>query len=110
MGIYVPMSSVLVMSPEEARELVRSVIREELQKQPQAAPEVLTAERVGEMLGVHPKTVAKLVTRDRLPARRLGREYRFKRDEVVSWLEQRAINPGAHTSAHAAKLQTLRVA
>jgi hypothetical protein len=31
-----------------------------------------------------------------LPARRLGREYRFNRAEVLAWLEERSTRPGAH--------------
>ena len=98
------------MSPEEVRELVRTAVREELASHRDPERDVLTAEQVAGMLAVHVKTVAKLVVRDGLPARRLGREYRFDRDEVLAWLAERAVRPGAHAAKHAANLQRAEVA
>lgn len=101
------MSAVLVMSPDDIREIVRSVMREELANHQNPAREVLTAEHVAEMLEVH-VTVAKLVIRDGLPARRLGREYRFNRAEVLAWLEERSTRPGAHLDQRGANLRRIR--
>ena len=102
------MAGVAVLTTDEVRELVRSVLREELANHQNPATDVLTAERVAEMLEVHVKTVAKLVVRDGLPAHRLGREYRFRRAEVLAWLEERATRPGAHTAQHGATLRRIR--
>jgi excisionase family DNA binding protein len=103
------MSAVLVMSPDDIREIVRSVMREELANHHQnPGSEVLTAEHVAEMLEVHVRTVAKLVVRDGLPARRLGREYRFSRAEVLAWLEERSMHPGAHVERRGANLRRVR--
>jgi excisionase family DNA binding protein len=104
------MDAVLVMSPEAVRELVRSVLREELAFQRDAEKDVLTAEQVADLLAVHVKTVAKLVVRDGLPARRLGREYRFNRGEVLEWLAGRAVKPGAHASKHSTNLRRAQAA
>ena len=104
------MSSVLVLTAEEVRDLVRTAVREELASQQHPERDVLTAEHVADMLAVHVKTVAKLVVCDGLPARRLGREYRFNRDEVLAWLAERAVQPGARGSKHAANLQRAQVA
>jgi excisionase family DNA binding protein len=56
-------------------------------------PEVLTTEQVAKRLGLHPKTVARLVRTEGLPAHRLGGEgrgeYRFKASEVDAWFEAR---------------------
>jgi len=82
------MNAVLVLSPDDIREIVRSVMREELANHQTPGREVLTAEHVAEMLEVHVRTVAKLVVRDGLPAHRLGREYRFNRAEVLAWLDR----------------------
>lgn len=99
------MTAVAVLTPDEVRELVRSVVREELAHYQDPVREVLTTERVAEMLNVHPKTVAKLVAREGLPAHRLGREYRFNRAEVLDWLDARSAEPRAHAAKHQ---QTLR--
>ena len=102
------MDAVLVMSPDDIREIVRSVMREELANHQNPAREVLTAEHVAEMLEVHVRTVAKLVIRDGLPARRLGREYRFNRAEVLAWLEERSTRPSAHVEQRGATLRRIR--
>jgi excisionase family DNA binding protein len=104
------MNALVLMSPEEVRDLVRNAVREELTSHRDPERDVLTAEQVADMLAVHIKTVAKLVTRDALPAHRLGREYRFNRNEVLAWLAERAVRPGAHASKHAANLQRVRAA
>lgn len=89
-----------ILTPNELRDLVRMVVREELASHRNPASEVLTAEKVAAMLDVHVKTVAKLVTRDGLPAHRLGREYRFNRAEVLNWLQERSAKPGTHSARH----------
>lgn len=101
------MNGVAILTPNEVCDLVRLVIREELANHRDPGRDVLTTDRVAEMLNVHPKTVAKLVTRDGLPAHRLGREYRFNRTEVLDWLEARSAEPGTHAARHG---ETLRKA
>jgi excisionase family DNA binding protein len=46
--------------------------------------ELLTTQEVAILLRVHPKHVYRLLKRG-LPARRLGAEWRFSRDEVLAW-------------------------
>jgi excisionase family DNA binding protein len=48
------------------------------------ADTLLTTAEVAEVLRVHPKHVYRLLKRG-LPARRVGSEWRFSRDEVLSW-------------------------
>lgn len=43
------------------------------------AAEVLTAEQVAELCAVHPDTVYRLASAGRIPARRVGRQWRFLR-------------------------------
>jgi excisionase family DNA binding protein len=104
------MTGVAVLTTDEVRELVRTVMCEELANHHNAGREVLTAEQVAEMLEVHVRTVAKLVVRDSLPAHRLGREYRFNRAEVLAWLEGRSTRHGAHIQQHGASLRRIREA
>lgn len=48
------------------------------------ADELLTTEEVARVLRVHPKHVYRLLKRG-LPARRVGSEWRFSRDDVLAW-------------------------
>lgn len=55
---------------------------------PADAPrEILTLADVGEWLAVSAKTVIKLVETDKLPGFRLGRQWRFRREDVQAWLD-----------------------
>lgn len=96
-------------------EVLRSIVREELVRAMQArtpaneAPEYLTSADVAELLGVHARTIAKMVARDGLPAHRFGSKLlRFKRSEVVAWLEAQAERPGAHEARHRARLRVVK--
>jgi excisionase family DNA binding protein len=55
--------------------------------------EILTTDQVARRFGLHPKTVARLVRTEALPAHRLGGEgrgeYRFRASEVDAWFEAR---------------------
>ena len=48
--------------------------------------ELLTTHELATMLRVSKKTVFELIVRDRLPCRKVGREYRFVRQAIVDWL------------------------
>jgi excisionase family DNA binding protein len=50
------------------------------------APEVLTGEEAAALLRMCPHTVAKLAKTGKLPGRKLGREWRFVRTELIRWL------------------------
>jgi excisionase family DNA binding protein len=55
------------------------------------SPSLLTTEEIAALLHVHPKHVYRLL-RKGLPARRVGSEWRFERDEVMQWAKV-ASNP-----------------
>lgn len=48
-------------------------------------PEILTASEAAELLRLNAQTVARLAQAGELPARRLGREWRFRRSELLAW-------------------------
>ena len=75
----------VTLSVDELRALFRNVVREELGTRSDAK-EVLTREEVAEMLSVHPAVVTKYARTRRLPARKIGREYRFMRSEILAWV------------------------
>ena len=52
-----------------------------------ATPQYLTAEQVGELLQVSPRTVQRWALEDAsMPATRLGRVVRFEREPLLRWL------------------------
>jgi len=50
--------------------------------------EILTVREVAELIKLHPKTVNKLVISGKLPAYRIGRQWRFRKSEVLKLLEK----------------------
>lgn len=48
--------------------------------------EILNLEQATEVLGVSEKTLIKLLREEHIPARKIGREWRFSRDALISWL------------------------
>jgi putative molybdopterin biosynthesis protein len=54
--------------------------------------QLLTTEEVARLLRVHPKHVYRLLKRG-LPARRVGSEWRFERDEVLGWAARTGAAP-----------------
>lgn len=55
-----------------------------------AAEEILTRGQVAKLLGICSESVTKLVRDGGLSCRRVGKEYRFLKSEVLSWLAARA--------------------
>ena len=51
--------------------------------------EVLTAAEAAEILKLHVITVRELACRGKIPARKVGREWRFVRSQLERWLEGR---------------------
>jgi excisionase family DNA binding protein len=49
-------------------------------------PDVLTVEQLAQLLQVEEKTVRALAAKGELPARKLGRQWRFSREAVLEWL------------------------
>ena len=61
-----------------------------------ALPIVLTVAEVSEYLRVHPTTVYRLLRKKRLPAFRVGSEWRFSQEAIDRWRseeEQASIRP-----------------
>jgi len=51
--------------------------------------EILTTQEVADLLKLHPKTVNKLAKSGRVPAYRIGRQWRFRRSEILKLLEKK---------------------
>lgn len=50
--------------------------------------EILTIREVADLLKLHPKTVNKFAISGKLPAYRIGRQWRFRKSEVLKALEK----------------------
>ncbi len=55
---------------------------------------VLTMSEVAARLGVCVATVRRMIERNGLPARRVGRQYRIPSEAFAQWCETLAVRPG----------------
>jgi excisionase family DNA binding protein len=56
---------------------------------PKPPSPVMTIPEVARFLQVHPTTVYRLVRQGKLPAFKIGSEYRFNRETIEQWVELR---------------------
>jgi excisionase family DNA binding protein len=49
-------------------------------------PEILTLKQAAALLKVNTHQIPKLIRREGLPAYRLGKQWRFRRSELLAWL------------------------
>jgi PTS system nitrogen regulatory IIA component len=54
-------------------------------------PPILTTAEVADLLTMSVQEVRRLTREGHLPARRVGKAYRYFRDEIVRWLDQQAM-------------------
>ncbi|OPZ16732.1 MAG: Helix-turn-helix domain protein [candidate division BRC1 bacterium ADurb.BinA364] len=54
--------------------------------------DLLTLREIAEWLRVNPRTVRRMVDRDKMPAIRVGRQWRFRTDWIDEWLQRGTIN------------------
>ena len=83
------MTLALNLTVEELAELMREQLRTELERMKLGGTkEVLTLSEAAEFLDRHPKKIMELVRAKRLPAHYISeREPRFKRAELLVWLD-----------------------
>ena len=85
--------SVVVIDPHEIRSMIATEIRAALAERAADAVVVhdwLDAKGAATLLAVHPRTVAKLAKSGALPASRVGKLLRFRRADVVAFLDRNA--------------------
>ena len=54
--------------------------------------EFYTADELAEMLKISKRTVQRIIRRKELPAIRIGRQWRLRREWVHKWLEQKTVS------------------
>jgi hypothetical protein len=79
----------VTLTVEQLGALVAERVRAELARMPLVVPpEVMTLEETAALLKRHPKIVTRLTREAGLPVRYISaREPRFKRSEVLAWLD-----------------------
>ena len=50
--------------------------------------EILTMEEVAKFLKIGKTTLYKLAREDKIPAQKIGREWRFLKSEIVAWMKE----------------------
>jgi len=50
---------------------------------------ILTTNEVAEMLRLHPMTVCKYAAAGKIPCIQLGRVYRFRKEDIETWLRKK---------------------
>ena len=53
--------------------------------------EILIVKELGEILQVHPSTIYKLTRQGKIPAFRVGNDWRFRKDVIERWIGEEAI-------------------
>ena len=59
---------------------------------------LLTVEELADTLKVNARTIHRFVQRRELPAIRVGRQWRFRREWVEAWLKERTVNLDEETA------------
>lgn len=90
-------NEVVVMSAERVRALIdEAVTKANARSAPAVVKEVLSLTEAAEFLGRHPRQVTRLVREEGLPAHYISeREPRFKRTELLAWIDSRPNAPAA---------------
>ena len=57
------------------------------------ANEIMTVEEVAAYLRMQPQTIYKWAQEKRIPAAKLGREWRFRKSILDRWLDQQILGP-----------------
>ncbi|WP_121391149.1 helix-turn-helix domain-containing protein [Actinokineospora cianjurensis] len=86
----------LVNSVDELAKAVRALVA----RSPVLAEELLTADQVGDLFHMSPRTLRDLAACGQIPHRRIGKHYRFSRDDIAAIIQfaeqaQRSASPRA---------------
>jgi excisionase family DNA binding protein len=53
--------------------------------------EILTVKELGDLMKIHQSTVYRLTKEGRIPAFRIGSEWRFRKDQIMHWIAEQTI-------------------
>ena len=87
--------TLLGLTPDDLATLVRAAVADALRESGLATPKaeatktVFTTSEFAAWLGVSPRSVGRLVAREHVPYRKVGKQFRFVRAELEAWLATR---------------------
>jgi len=55
-------------------------------------PEILTAKQLAEYLQMDEHTIYRLAKKGKIPAMKIGAEWRFKKNLIDKWIEEESLN------------------
>jgi len=55
-------------------------------------PEILTAKQLSEYLQMDEHTIYRLAKKGKIPAMKIGAEWRFKKNLIDKWIEEESLN------------------
>jgi excisionase family DNA binding protein len=96
----------VTLTVDELEQLVERAVTRAVGQRPDS--DVLTRDEVAQLLQIHPRVVVTYVRTRGMPGKQVGRSWRFRRSEVLAWLEEQAVRPGAPTSKYAEKIARVR--
>jgi len=76
---------VILITPEALQRVVRDAVRDAIGALPKAAPPLMTPAQVAARLSVCTKTVLNPITKGQLPAKRIGKQWRIRLDDLERW-------------------------
>lgn len=76
-----------VFSPEETK-MIQDITRGNAESQSTEKPDILTVDEVSDLLKVTTQTIYNMIKDGRLSSYKVGREWRFKRHEVLQLLQR----------------------
>ena len=94
----------VTLTVDELRQIVRDAVREEMGVKKTDA-DLMNLDDTAELLQVHPRVVVKYVSTKGLPAKKIERKWIFSRREVLAWIQEQAVKPGAPTEKWGKKLR-----
>jgi len=65
----------------------------------QMEDEILTVKELSALLQAHPGTIYKMSRRGQIPGFRVGGDWRFRKDEILRWMTEKALYSSAISGA-----------
>jgi excisionase family DNA binding protein len=82
---------VVVVTPDELREIVRVAVAEAMREHRPTEAEWLDVHGAADLTGLHPKTIQRKARLGELPCHRAGRLLRFRRGDLEAYLAGKAV-------------------
>jgi excisionase family DNA binding protein len=68
-----------------------------LKQNPKETPEIMDVRQLAQYLGIGKSKIYNLIRQKKIPASRIGRQYRFAKQVIDNWLKERIITTGSES-------------